>query len=326
MPSSGRVCPSIPAVDPSAFVASTSAGIAVATRHEGRWKVEVGADEWALAFGAGGGRLFAGTREGLLRSDDGGFTWVPCGFAGRRVSAVGCGPSAVYVGTKGPHLYRSADGGDSWAELREFRAARRWYWWTPVSKPHREAEVSSIVVSRRDEGVLLIGIEWGAVVRTTDAGRTWEGHKRHALRDCHTLALHPSALGYVYEGGNGGGASSRDDGRTWTRVQRGLGRARYGWATAGDAQDPETRYLSAARGVRAAHGSRPHAWIFRARGEEPWRPVAEFDAMPYALIPLEEGLVAGLSDGRVIASETQGESWEELSFRFASISRALLVL
>jgi photosystem II stability/assembly factor-like uncharacterized protein len=313
-------------VEPSAFVASTSAGIAVARRGADGWRVEAGADGWALAFGACHGRLFAGTKDGLLRSDDGGSTWAPCGLAGRRVSAVGCGGSAVYAGTKGPHLYRSDDGGETWSELAALHAARRWYWMTPVSKPHREAEVSSIVVSRRDDGILLVGIEWGALVRTTDSGRTWEGHKRHALRDCHTLALHPSAAGYVYEGGAGGGAYSRDDGATWTRTKSGLGRVRYGWAAAGDARDPETRYLSAARGVRAAHGSRPHAWIFRARGEELWRPVVELDAMPYALIPLEDRLVAGLSDGRVLESKTQGDSWEELPFRFASIWRALVAL
>lgn len=307
------------------FVASTAAGICVATHDEGGWRVEVGIERWALALGACAGRMFAGTRDGLLRSDDGGLTWRPSGFEGRRVTGLGCGPSAVYAGTKGPLLFRSEDGGETWIELRAFRALRRWYWWTPVSKPNREAEVSAIVVSRRDEGTLLVGIEAGAVVRTTDRGRTWEGHKRHALRDCHTLALHPTEPGYVYQGGARGSAFSRDDGRTWTRAAQGLGRARYGWAAAGDGRDPETRYLSATRGVRKAHGARPHAWIFRALGEEPWRPVLELDAMPYGLVSLEDRLLAGLSDGRVLVSVTRGDSWTELPFRFASIWRALLV-
>lgn len=52
----------------------------------------------------------------------------------------------------------------------------------------------------------------------------------------------------------------------------------------------------------------------------------EVDAMPYTLIPLEGRLVAGLSDGRVLVSETRGESWSELPFRFASIWRALLAM
>ncbi len=288
--------------------------------------MEVGIEGWALALGACGGRLFAGRRDGLLRSDDGGFSWQPSGFGGRRVTAIGCGPSTVYAGTKGPRLFRSDDGGETWSELTEFHALRRWYWWTPVSKPNREAEVSAIVVSREDEGILVVGIEAGAVVRTTDGGRSWEGHKRRALRDCHTLALHLTAPGYVYQGGAGGGAFSRDNGRSWTRSRRGLGRAWYGWAAAGDAHDPETRYLSATRGVRKAHGARPHAWIFRATGNEPWRPLLEIDAMPYALIPFAYGLVAGLSDGRVLASEARGESWRELPFRFASIWRALIAM
>lgn len=212
-------------MEPSAFVASTEAGICVATLDEGGWRVEVGIERWALTLGAHAGRVFAGTRDGLLRSDDGGFTWHPSGFDGRRVTAIGCGPSAVYAGTKGPRLHRSDDGGDTWIELAEFRALRRWYWWTPVSKPNREAEVSSIVISREDEGILVVGIEAGALVRTSDGGRTWESHRRHALRDCHTLALHPTAPGYVYQGGARGSAFSRDDGLTWTRATRGLRRA-----------------------------------------------------------------------------------------------------
>jgi hypothetical protein len=76
--------------------------------------------------------------------------------------------------------------------------------------------------------------------------------------------------------------------------------------------------------VRKAHGSRPHGWIFRAAGDELWRPVLEVDAMPYALISLESGLVAGLSDGRVLVSKSRGEEWSELPFRFASIWRALV--
>jgi hypothetical protein len=309
-----------------ALVASTAEGICVARFEAGDWTVRVGIERWALALAACAGRVFAGTREGLLRSDDGGLTWRPSGFEGRRVTSVACGPSTVHVGTKGPRLFRSGDGGDTWIELEEFRALRRWFWWTPVSKPNREAEVSSIVVSREDEGTLVVGIEAGAVVRTTDGGRTWEGHKRHTLRDCHTLAPHPNVPGYVYEGGALGSAFSRDGGRTWTRARRGLGRAWYGWAAAGDARDPEVRYLSAARGVRKAHGRRPLGWIFRASGEEPWRPVLEVEAMPYSLISLDDGLVAGLSDGRVLFSEEQGEAWSELPFRFATIWRALLVL
>ena len=98
----------------------------------------------------------------------------------------------------------------------------------------------------------------------------------------------------------------------------------YGWAAAGDPLNPETRYLSAARGVRKAHGSRPQAWIFRATGPKPWRPLLEVAAMPYALFAFEDGLVAGLSDGRVLVSESHGEEWNELPFRFASIWRALV--
>lgn len=307
------------------FVASSGDGIEVAAHDAGGWNVERTSGERALALGACGERIFAGTGRGVLRSDDRGRTWRASGLDGVRVTGIGCGGDIVYAGTKGPLLFSSEDGGETWSEIELFRGTRRWYWWTPVSRPHREAEASAIVVSRADPATFLVGIEAGAVIRTTDGGRTWEGHGRGAVRDCHTLSLHPTAPGYVYEGGGTGSAFSRDDGRTWIRTNRGLGRRRYGWAAAGSASDPETRFLSAARGPKTAHGALSHAWIFRATRNEPWRPVAEFDAMPYALVPSGPGLLAGLSDGRVLVSDDEGSSWAPV-VRFSSIFRVLLAV
>jgi hypothetical protein len=70
-------------VAPASFVASTEAGIAVARFEEDGWRVRVGIERWALALAARGSRLFAATRDGLLRSDDGGLTWHPSNFFGK---------------------------------------------------------------------------------------------------------------------------------------------------------------------------------------------------------------------------------------------------
>ena len=304
--------------------------MARATERNGVWKVErllAGATISCIAADRASSTVYAGAwGNGILRSTDGGATWTPNGLEGERVTGLAARDGVVVAGTKGPLLFRSGDGGATWDEMVGLRRLRRWYWGTPVAKPHRDAHAQAISISPTDPHVMLVGIEAGAVVRTTDGGRTWEGHRRGAIRDAHTVHFHAERGEYAYEGGGWGAAFSRDGGRTWTRATRGLGRARYCWAAAGDVDDPEVRYVSSARGPRAAHGAYRHAWISRARAGEPWHPVLELDAMPYALIPASAGVYAGLSDGRVLESRDGGDSWSALPFRLPSIERTLVLL
>jgi photosystem II stability/assembly factor-like uncharacterized protein len=306
------------------FLSGSPSGLSVARRTGETWGVVDASPAHVLSLTADEeGRLYAGTTEGVSRSNDGARTWRPSGLDGRRVTGLACAQGTVFAGAKGPLLYRSDDGGESWHEVESFRRLRRWYWWTPVSRPHTQAETHAIAISPADSRTMLVGIEAGAVLGTTDGGASWTGHRRGALRDCHSLAFHASDGRYVYEGGAGGGAFSRDAGATWSRPP-GLGRVKYGWAAAGDAGDPELKFLSVARGVRAAHGSRRRGFVVRSRGDEPWRPVLEAPAMPYALIAEEGRLYAGLSDGSVLETIDGGATWRPLPFRFPAIERSLI--
>ncbi len=71
-------------------------------------------------------RLFAGTDEGIFRSDDGGASWEPSGtgFPGPAVALAidPLDPAIVWASARsdpGPplHLYRSVDGGDQWESV-----------------------------------------------------------------------------------------------------------------------------------------------------------------------------------------------------------------
>ena len=307
------------------FVAATADGIELASAGSQGWVVQKTAPRCALALAAGPQGVFAGTESGLLRSSDGGRSWASAGLAGCRVTAVACAPDALYAGTKGPLLFRSDDDGASWRELAAFGARRRWYWWTPVSKPHRQAEAQEIAIAPTQPRVILVGIEAGALLRSDDGGDSWSDHRPGAVRDCHNVRFHARSPSYAYQGGGGGGAFSRDGGRTWTRP-RGLGRVRYGWAAAGDRDNPELRFLSAARSVRSAHGAQQRAQILRSQADGPWQPVLEVDAMPYALLPAAGRLYAGLSNGQVLETIDGGEHWSPLPFAFSSISRSLIAL
>ena len=286
------------------------------------------ADVRCLAAGPGAeGVVWAGTEgDGLYRSDDAGRSWRRSGLRGVTVKSVAASsiePGVVYAGTKPARVFRSRDGGESWEELESFRRIRgRRVWFSPAEKPFT-AYVQALALSPTEPGVVLAGIEFGAVVRSDDGGATWSGHRRRASRDCHSLQFHPHDGRYAYEGGGTGPAASRDAGVTWDRDRTGLDR-RYCWAAAADPGDPETWFVSAAKGPKAAHGGGPaDARVFRRRTSA-WEPIGAFDSMPYGLFHVDDLLHAGLADGRVLRFD--GEEWTALPVALGAGAHAFAVV
>ncbi len=286
------------------------------------------------------GTVLAGTQgDGLLRSTDQGRTWQPAGMEGQIVKALAFSPSEpglVLAGTKPPLIQASTDGGRSWAELTAFRRIPSRPFWRSPAEPPGVAYVQAIAISPTDPRLIVVGIEAGAVVRSTDGGQTWEGHRKGSVRDCHTLIFHSRDGSVVYEGGGSGAgaAISRDGGATWEQPRAGLDR-HYGWAVAADPQDADTWYLTAAPGALRAHSprGRADAFIYRHRNGA-WeklggglpQPLSE---MPYALVadPAAPGhLYAGLASGEVWHSADCGDHWDRLPLQLPGVRRTLILL
>jgi hypothetical protein len=164
---------------------------------------------------------------------------------------------------------------------------------------------------------VVIGIELGGVVRSTDGGETWQDRRPGAQADCHSLAAHRGDPELLYEAGGGGFALSRDFGDSWESADEGMD-LRYAWGLAADAEDPTLVYASAASGPGRAHGGGPSdAAIYRRVADGRWEAVLEgLAAFPYALCPDPEAagtLYAGLGDGTILRSQDSGEGWEEIA-------------
>jgi photosystem II stability/assembly factor-like uncharacterized protein len=174
-----------------------------------------------------------------------------------------------------------------------------------------------IAPSPHDPDLLLVGIELGGLMRSSDGGASWQDHRPGAQPDVHSLAWHPRLPGHAYEAGGGGAASSSDAGDTWEAADEGRDR-HYTWSVAVEA---ECWYVSASTGPFAAHGrGDPQARIYRRRNGEPWQPLAgglpePLPAMPYALLATDGRIVAGLADGRLWESRDHGDSWKPLELR-----------
>jgi BNR/Asp-box repeat len=247
----------------------------------------------------------------VRKTTDAGRSWVDCELPDPGVFslAVGAADGAVYAGTEPSRLFRSDDRGGSWRPLDALLELPSRPHWSFPPRPWT-SHVRWIAPSPHDADLLLVGIELGGLMRTTDGGESWQDHRPGAQPDVHSIAWHPRAEGRAYEAGGGGAAWSDDGGETWSAADEGRDR-HYTWAVAVDPEDAGLWYVSASTGPYAAHGGGdPQARLYRRRGDEPWHALAEpVPAMPYALVATDGRLFAGLSDGQLRESRDRGETW-----------------
>ncbi len=282
--------------------------------------------------------------QGLFLSTDGGCTWrQAAGLPARRVLSVAVSPSwrvggrgVVLAGCEPSALYWSEDGGERWQEMTALRQLPSAPTWSFPPRPWT-SHVRAIALSPTEPGLVLVGIELGGVVRSTDGGRTWADQRPGCYLDCHALFLHPQAPTLVYEAAGGGVARSTDAGDTWQPCDDGLDR-RYVWALASPPDDPSVWFVSAAPGPREAHGPGPHrdarpnrtglaqARLYRREGDGPWRPLEglpdPLPSMPYALlVPASEPrtLYVGFRDGSLWRGLELGRVWQPLPVQLESV-------
>jgi len=327
------------------FLSIASPGIARAEQQDGSWNVSSLLGEFDVRCLVSDphhlGTFYVGTQQnGVLRSVDYGLTWFPSGLENQTVKSLGLTPAKpdlLIAGTKPPLIYASEDGGQSWRELEAFRKIpSRPFWRSPAEKPGI-AYVQSVAISPTDPNLIVAGIEVGAVVLTNDGGKTWPGHRKGAVRDCHNLIFHATDPHYVYEaGGTGTGvAISKDGGETWDQPRNGLDR-HYGWAVAADPADPTIWYVSVAPGPVKAHSERANAdaCIFRSANGGAWEKLSgglpqPLSSMPYALTtdPASPGhLYAGMHNGEIWHTLDHGDHWNKLTVNMGRIDGGLILV
>jgi photosystem II stability/assembly factor-like uncharacterized protein len=304
----------------ASLYAATGDAIARLDENDGAWQTTIslpGSGAQCLALDPSDRDIvYAGLRDGgVRRTTDGGESWIDCRLPAPGVFsvAVSAADGAVYAGTEPSALYRSDDRGETWQELAALLELPSRPTWSFPPRPWT-SHVRWIAPSPHDADLLLVGIELGGLMRSTDRGENWHDHCPGAQRDVHSLAWHPRVAGRAYEAGGGGAAWSEDGGDTWHAADEGRDR-HYTWAVAVDPDDPELWYVSASTGPYAAHGGRdPQALIYRRRDGE-WTALdgglpERLPAMPYALVAFEGGLVTGFADGQLWGSNDRGDTWE----------------
>ena len=277
------------------------------------------------------GTLYVGTHgKGVWKSSDYGQTWQDMKLPQEDVFSIAVSPAdgAVYAGCEPSMLFRSRDGGQSWQELSALRNIPSAPTWSFPPRPWT-SHVRWIAPNPHDAALLIVGIELGGLMYSSDGGQSWSDHRSNAQRDVHALAWHPTARDRAYEAGGGGTAWSKDGGQTWQRID--IGRDRhYTWALAVDPDDADCWFISASPGPREAHNPRGNAqaYIYRWRGNGPWQALdgglpQPLKSFPYALVSAAGQLFAGLNNGTIFVSRDLGDSWEALTLNGESLPSIL---
>ncbi|WP_323674667.1 hypothetical protein [Halorubellus sp. PRR65] len=274
-------------------------------------------------------RAFAGTAgAGVFRTTDGGGSWsrvdldaavAGAGVDASHVTAVAVAPwdaDVVFVGTEPSRVYRSVDGGETFAHLPGLMALPSSGEWAFPPRPHTH-HVRWLEPDPGREGRVLVAVEAGAlVVLDVDEGTaSFVERPPGSRRDTHAMATHPDAPGRVYAAAGDGYAESARHGDAWEHPQEGLGH-RYCWSVAVDPANPAVRLVSAASGARTAHTpGRAESYVYRKRGDDPWE--RAMDGLPDPEGTTRPVLAAGDDAGECYAASNRGlfrttdagESW-----------------
>ena len=217
------------------FVGTKKGFFALSRANGDTWRVAhralEGVEVSDLIFQRERNRLWAATHgKGAFYSDDAGQSWQGAGTPEMaKLHALQDhpnNPDELYAGGEPAQIYKSGDGGKSWARLGDLNncaGASNWFYPLPVVGTH----IRSVAPSAYDRNVIFGAVQVGGVVRSSDGGRSWTDFRNLDL-DIHTVRLHPRDQKRVYAaGGHEGFFRSADGGETWKHLSAGLGRFGY---------------------------------------------------------------------------------------------------
>lgn len=289
----------------------------------------------------------------IHRSDDGGRTWTPVGNDFTYSGATGdhqwydgtpkpwtftrvwhlepstTDPDTLLAGAEDAALFRSTDGGGSWAELPGLRTQDSGPGWQPGAGGMC---LHTIVPDPRDPARMLVAISAAGVFRTDDGGVTWRpanrGLRSEGIPDqdaevghcVHKLALHPARPDTVYMQKHWDVMRSDDGGDNWYDIGGDLP-TDFGFAVDVHAHDPDTVYVVPITSDSEHFPPDGALRVYRSRvGGNEWEPLGKglpqqhcyVDVLRDALAvdDLDDcGVYVGTTGGQVYASPDAGDTW-----------------
>ncbi len=168
-----------------------------------------------LLYAGAGDSVFGGSPAAIYRSEDGGLTWAKVHEPGTFVAVA---PSAVVAATTWGQTFRSTAHGDpgSWTEVAGSDSASA----LVVEYPPAVHVASATPLSLTSATYYLGAREWG-VQKSLDAGDTWANQNNglQMLVRPRNIAVNPANPAQMYAAaGCGGGHVSQNGGQSWAAV------------------------------------------------------------------------------------------------------------
>jgi photosystem II stability/assembly factor-like uncharacterized protein len=351
------------------LLVGTHKGAFVMTSDERRkdWKIEgphfAGWDVYHVnGSPAEPNRLYASTSRGwfgqvIQRSDDGGATWQPVGNEFHYEGATNThkwydnsdhpyeflrvwhlepsltDPETVYAGVEDAALFKSTNGGMSWAELPSLRNHPTAPTWAPGAGG---LCLHTIIQDPSNPNRIFTAISSAGSFRTDDSGKTWHPIN-HGLRSSfipdpdaevghcvHHLAMHPSRPNTLFMQKHWDVMRTDDAGDSWHEVSGNLP-TDFGFAIDVHAHEPETIYVVPITSDSDHFVPDGKLRVYRSRsGGNEWEALTKGlpqkdcyvnvlrDAM--AVDSAETcGVYFGTTGGQVYASADSGDSWTAIA-------------
>ncbi len=300
----------------------------------------------ALLFEPSRGGVFAGTHdEGIFFSSDQGATWAAAhGLTHTNVFSLNYSITdravRLLAGTEPVMLYSSTDYGRTWrvhSAIGEMAGREKWTFPAP---PH-VAHLKSIAVHPAQPDVYYACIEQGALLKTTDAGRTWRELSAYALaddrwyRDIHKLVPGSRDPRQLFMSTGVGVYRSGDAGESWEKLTGDDFAIGYPDHLIVSPRDEKTVFVAGASTSpnvwRQTHAAKSVVMCSRDGGIR-WHPAADglpvngraaIEAMSVAIAEDKYELFVANTDGEVYTSGDEGASWRRIACGLAPIAKAM---
>lgn len=339
--------------DKIALMVGTRKGAFVFTSDGTRkaWKLSgpylKGNDIYHMAYDRRSGRMLASLSSGhwgptIALSDDGGRKWKvsktppkfpkASGLSVARIWQIKPGPEdepdVVYAGVEPACLFRSEDGGKSWAPnaaLLNHKTRKKW-------QPGGGGLcLHTILVGRRSSDRMHIAISAVGTMGSDDKGESWKFLNKSVIADflpnkfpeygtcVHKLARNPSKPDLIYQQNHSGVFRSDDGGDDWKDIRNNLP-SKFGFPIAADANDHRRAYVAPLEGDFSRIPPDGHfaVWATDNGGKE-WMKldsgipkVSYFTVLRDGMVTDQEdpcGLYFGTTTGQLYASRDQGDNW-----------------
>ncbi|HLH76228.1 MAG TPA: hypothetical protein VKV28_05405 [Candidatus Binataceae bacterium] len=164
----------------------------------------------------------------LFRSQDGGRSWRELTPRGLRetfwtLAAVPDSAGGLWAGCSHGRLFYSGDYGDSFEECRALATLTARIHGSSARSPYIP-HVSTVAFDPHDSAALYVGVEGAGAFYSADRGQSFQALDSRLPRDVHSLALAGADFQLIFATSGRGLYRSRDRGRSWEPVVKGINR------------------------------------------------------------------------------------------------------